>query len=648
MRINSVVMETKGGFGRTVSSIAFERKLEENEKPDYSQTVDSAMDYLGITNRSLIIHGPSFPANPKNGYEQEIGSPYGNQDFIDFIKLHGFNSVQLGPMGKLNRGDNSPYTSSVLAKNPLFIDLAKLKDKEYASILSDEELSAGLNTPEATSDNYTRTDFDKARQISEKYLTKAYDNFITKLVSYDPDALALNAQLSEFLEKNDFWINDYAVLDVIANWYGTDDYTRWDEPELRSLLTDIKKGSPEAKERYKNIQEENQKSIEVYKFSQFLIDKQSRESNNGITLIGDLLVGASSFDELANEDVFLKGYKVGASGGGLFNSPQLWGISLLDPNKLFNEDGSLGPSGIFLKQKLKRALDDTKSIRIDHVMGLVNPYIYNPDSIVYDEKQDPLGNMVKYPLKEHLEADYLSNTGLDENHNFEKILERIVIPTLLEAGVDPKSVVWENLGHDPTGVFQRVYYDKLKLNGISGMLWTKGKDVPKENWSYIGCHDNMPVKQIIEDRNGMALKWEKGWNRAWDTNYLAQYTRPQANTGNYAEKLNQDNKSLIKAKWVDLLRSGRNIQISFMDFFGINHSYNTPGSTKDTNWTLRVNSNYEDTYHKSLEQDSYALNMPELLADAVEAKAYDEHKTKEVSSLVHKLRHYENVLKEAE
>ena len=103
------------------------------------------------------------------------------------------------------------------------------------------------------------------------------------------------------------------------------------------------------------IKFENNSQIEAYKFSQFLIDKQSRQDdkNRGqITYISDLLVGVSSFDEMIYADIFKKGYKIGASAGGAFNSPQLWDISLIDPDKLFNKDGSLGSGGEFIKNRL--------------------------------------------------------------------------------------------------------------------------------------------------------------------------------------------------------------------------------------------------------------------------------------------------------
>ena len=153
MKISNVVRVANGNLGR---SIAFDRKLKEEEKKDYTKTINDTMDYLGVVNRAMIIHGSSFPSDMDKDIETKIGSPYGAEKFLDFIQLHGFNAVQLGPTGKLNRGDTSPYSSSDFAKNPLFIDLSQLMEPEYASILSEDDIYEETYAVEGTDKNYSR------------------------------------------------------------------------------------------------------------------------------------------------------------------------------------------------------------------------------------------------------------------------------------------------------------------------------------------------------------------------------------------------------------------------------------------------------------------------------------------------------------
>lgn len=656
MKINQI-------FGAKLATpkqnVAFERKFKnEKEEKDYSNAIQNALDYCGIQNMSLIIHAPSFPVGEEL-YNQGIGTPYGSEEFLDFAQTHGFNSIQLGPMGKLNRGDTSPYTSSVFAKNPLFIDMTKLTTEEYGEILDWDDLNAndyGLNNTKTKT--YDRVNYENANDTNEILLQGATKNFLEKLDENDENAIKLNGEYQKFQRENASWLDYYAVLDVVSEKNGTDYYPYWPQEDT-NLIANVKSGHPEAIKRYNNIIEENAMQIETFKFSQFLINKQATEAkqNGQMPFISDLEVGYSSFDELVYKDAFLEGYKIGCEYGGPFNSPQLWGISLLDPNKLFNQDGTLGEAGELLKTKLQKALSDSKNIRIDHAMGLVNPYVYKADSVQYAKKADGNGNLIQYPIREKLKSGYLCELGIDKDKNYQKVLSRIVLPTMREMGVNPKDVVWEDLGFDPTGVFDKVFRQQEHLPGISGLLWTRGTEAKKENWSYIGCHDNMPTENIIKDDERVNGEWKL----AWDTEYLASSLRndpyKKAEKDALKTKIKSSPKELLKAKFADLFHSTKNIQISFMDFFGIGKPYNTPGTSGGDNWTLRLHPEYEDIYHKSLEKQGAALNMPEILQMAVQAK-FDENVSKnhkpyqaeldKVTPMMKELKHYENVLKEKE
>ena len=47
---------------KRANSVSFERKLREEEKPEYTHAIKDALDYLGVKNMSMIIHGSSFPS----------------------------------------------------------------------------------------------------------------------------------------------------------------------------------------------------------------------------------------------------------------------------------------------------------------------------------------------------------------------------------------------------------------------------------------------------------------------------------------------------------------------------------------------------------------------------------------------------------
>ena len=123
----------------------------------------------------------------------------------------------------------------------------------------------------------------------------------------------------------------------------------------------------------------------------------------------------------------LNGYDAGVG------SPQIWGIAVLDPNKLFNKDGSLGPAGRFLKAKLANGMAGAQNVRIDHAIGLVDPYIYKESSV-----HKIWVNGVQMADRSKLEAARMSESGIDKYGNYKRILPEIVIPTMREMGIDLK------------------------------------------------------------------------------------------------------------------------------------------------------------------------------------------------------------------
>lgn len=653
MRLSNVVRVTSGTIGRNV---AFGRAPKKGiEQRNYTRDINAALDYLGIQNMALVMHGTSFPAQ-QGRYDIETGSPLNADELIEFAKIHGFNSVQLGPNGKLNKGETSPYVSSVFEKNPLFIDFNRLTEPNYASILSEKDLEKVAHKTKSTHKNYARTDFKKAQQNVDELIDIAFANFKTKLAQNDSDAVALAQEFNNFENRNSAWIHHYALLSVLSAQHGTDYYPNWPKAD-QELIQDVKKGDRLALDRYIQIERDNADKIEKYKFTQFLIDKQTkadRIARGDFAYISDFEVGTSSLDEIVFKDVFLDGYKIGCPNGGPLDSPQLWGMSVIDPNKLFNEDGSLGPAGEFLRAKLINGMAGAQGVRIDHAIGLVNPYIYKESSVHKIKK-----NGVEIPDASKLQAGRMNNIGLDKNHNFEKVLSKIVLPVMEEMGINPREVIWEDLGRDETGTFDRIFKQELGLPGISCTIWTKGTDAQKkkDNWAYVGCHDNKPGRKLIEDGD---IDNNKRWRQGWDPEYLASALRPDPYKWEEKEALKRKIQSSPKERWkakvAELFNTTKNIQISFMDFFGINKVYNTPGTSGGDNWTLRLNPNFQETYYKALENGSdWAINVPEALKTAVQAK-FDEEvsqngkpywETKaQIDPMLASLEHWNQVLKE--
>ncbi|MDD3594690.1 MAG: 4-alpha-glucanotransferase [Candidatus Gastranaerophilales bacterium] len=591
---------------------SFERKLTPQEKPQYTEALNSALEYLDIKNLAMIIHGTSFPAV---GNDADVGSPYGQgaNKFVDFLQLHGFNAIQLGPGGEISKQDPSPYSGKVFAKNGLFIDLNELTKKEYAQILSPTIINKAVKKAKSSPSgkNYSYTNFDKAFNTYEKVMTAAYSEFVKKVKSKDKKALQLNQQFEAFKQNESSWLEYDGVYKALSSLYKTDNFNYWGNEEDKNLITELKNGNPDAIERYNIVKSFYREKIELNNFIQFVADKQLKENSNhrkeiGFNYIGDILVGFSHSDVWANKDAFLEGWELGCPYGGKGNGPQTWAIPTLDPKKLFDEDGGLGIAGQLLEDKIAYSLKNYNNVRVDHALGLADPYIYKPGSIVSNDGVIDRKKLV---------ANNVSNLPeVDPQGNFRKVLEKIVLPAFKKYGADKDEAVWEALC-SPTPVFSDTYYNKLKLPEITQTEWSRVEGRSRMNWSLLGSHDSAPAIRMNRDNDG------------WNIDYLSGYLNPDpANSegkNNFRAKIANNPLEQIKAKFTELFRGTKNIQISFADFFGIDKVYNHGGQKKPSNWRLRLNNNFEDTYHKMLEAENpknLTLNMPEILATAVRAK----------------------------
>ena len=641
------------------SALNFKRRLTKAEEQDYrANAIQPALAYLGTEELAMIIHGTCFPETKK---DLGVGSPYGATaaKFIPFEILHGFNSTQLGPIGMISDAQNiSPYKSTVFTKNYLFTDLKALTTDKYANILSLAAIDSVFNTSENSEKNYSYSNFADAF-ANYKYCIKiANKNFKAKVKECNPQALALNEEFEQFKAKKGDVLYKEALFDVLSKMYANDDYSKWDEID-QNLSARLNSYDPEAIERAKKIVKRSNGDFGDYIFGQFIINKQIKENSkfrkeNDFKYISDLLVGFENSDAWANQDLFLKDYEMGCPYGGK-NGPQLWQIPVLDPKKLFNSNDSLGPAGIYLKNKLEAALEDFDNVRIDHALGLVDPYIYDKNSVfLYDGNVD---------LKRFKANNISAMPHIDPYKNYQKVLNKIILPTLEEHGIDKNSPVWEDLCTD-TEIYNKIYHERNNLPGITQLEWKRGQNAnTPNNWGLIGSHDSEPATQMIKK------SWVKNHD-AWNIFYLAGFLNSNPKRAQYRDafckKIDNDDNARVKAKFAELFLTCKKIQISFADFFGIDKTYNLGGIENDTNWKLRLNRNYEDTYYKNLSSEKpTALNMPEVLKMAVQAKSdidsvnqahnsgipsehisdkNDEH----VQNIIDKLDKYEKILKEPE
>ncbi len=225
----------------------------------------------------MLLPIASLPSNYGIGaFSQEA------YEFIDQLKKAGQKYWQILPIGPTSYGD-SPYQSfSTFAGNPYFIDPDQLVMEGLLSRAELEDFDFG--------DNPRYIDYEKIYRSRFRMLRRAYDRSDRK---QDKDYHA-------FLEKNAYWLEDYALYMAVKNRFGGLSWCDWSE--------EIKLREPEAVAKY---EKELAEDIQFYKYIQYLFTQQWSKlkkyaNDNGIKIIGDLpiYVAFDSADTWSHPELF--------------------------------------------------------------------------------------------------------------------------------------------------------------------------------------------------------------------------------------------------------------------------------------------------------------------------------------------------------
>lgn len=589
--------------------------------------IRKALKALGKKNFVFIMHNGSFPSvEGENTGFGTINSQAG-KNFIDYASGL-FDAIQMGPAGKTKSSDSSPYTGTIFSNNPLFIDLKELTTNKWHKILSEKTFKNIVDNNPNKDKNKTSYSYITKRQ--DEALTEAYENFL-KL-----NDKKLNAEFDTYKIENDSWLDKDSLYEAFALENGTDYWPNWKNKADKNVFNP--KSIEEKIEYGKRIDEMSKKyakEIDKYKFIQFVLNKQNVETkkyadSKNIKMIADRQVAFSDRDCWAYQSLFLEGWCLGCPPDYFSKDGQAWGFPVIDPEKLYNSDGSLGEAGILMKNLFKKMFKENPGgVRIDHIVGLIDPWVYKAGKKpmpeqgagrLYSSPEHP--ELSKYAIAKLEDLDTtltpdkekrVKSLTEEQIRLYGRLIEKIVIAAAKEEGLTKDSIVCEDLGTltNPVAAVMKEY----ELLGMKLTQFTvptedddpyRCKNITKKCWAMIGTHDNQPVslwaKSLVHTHEGyLHVK-----------NLVEDLFKEAPNKDEIIVKMTNDENFLKETKLVELFAcQAENIQIFFTDFFGMNQTYNTPGTSGDKNWSLRLPNNFAQME---------TINLPLLLKKAIIAR----------------------------
>ncbi|MBQ4123006.1 4-alpha-glucanotransferase [bacterium] len=599
--------------------------------------ISEALKTLGKKHLAFIAHANSFPA--EEGKNTGFGSINSNaaKKLMDFLSGI-FTDVQLGPAGKTKSIDASPYTGTIFSNNPLFIDLEQLTTEKWFNILSLETYNRiTQNNPKKDTN---RTAYSYIFNVQEEALKEAFNNF--KNANYEE----LKAQFEKYKEANKFWLEKDSLYEALSIEHNNDYWPMWNN-EIDKRLYNPQNNEEKAQfgARIKELQEKYAEAIDFYSFCQFVISVQNTESreyaqSKGLKMIADRQVAFSDRDNWAYQSYFLPGWCLGCPPDYFSEDGQMWGFPVMDPEKLFNQDGSLGEGGILMKELYKKMFTENPGgVRIDHMVGLIDPWVYvsgrkpkveEGAGRLYSSPEHPV--LSKYAvatlddLNHEVEADkeerILKLTD-EQIRLYGRLVEKIVIGAAQEVGLDKDSIVCEDLGTLTMPVVSVMKeYDLQGMKLIQFVVPEKPmhpyrcKNINERSWAMVGTHDNEPIAMWANATVNTEAGYLNGKNLAEDLYPDASAEEKEQ----VAVRISKDAPFLTQTKFVELFAcKAENIQIFFTDLLGLYDVYNRPGTSGDQNWSLRIPNNYEEVYNNNLKEGK-ALNLPLILKLAIEAR----------------------------
>lgn len=604
---------------------------------DTKKVISKALKVLGKKHMAFIAHANSFPAELAKNTGFGTTNSVAAQNLIDFLSGI-FTAIQVGPSGKTKGIDSSPYTGTIFSNNPLFIDLEQLTTNEWKNILSVktyQDITA--NNPNKY---VNKTAYSYIFSAQESALKEAYNNFKTKKPK------RLSAAFEKFKKENSFWLENDSLYEALILENNNDYWPNWSNDTDKRLLNP--KNEEEKKsfaQRKAELETRYEDVIGLYSFCQFVIFTQNEKtkkyaSSKKIKMIADRQVAFSDRDTWAYQSLFLEGWMLGCPPDYFSEDGQSWGFPVINPEKLYNADGSLGEGGLLMKELYKKMFKENPGgVRIDHIVGLIDPWVYKAGrKPKIEEGAGRLFSSPEHPELSRFAIATMDDLNLEVEADKEKrikkltpkqiqkygaLVEKIVIGAAKEVGLDKDAIVCEDLG---TLTFP--VESVMKKYDLQGMRLTqfvvpekplhpyRGSNITERTWVMVGTHDNEPIAMWADQTVNTHEGYLNGKNLAAD---LWVDSSPEEQE-EIAVKLSKDASFLTQTKMVEMFAcKAENLQIFFTDFFGLYDVYNRPGTSGDKNWSLRIPNNFEEFYCKQLKEGK-ALNLPLILKLAIEAR----------------------------
>jgi 4-alpha-glucanotransferase len=600
------------------------------------------MRLLDKTDLLLAVHDASFPG--VEGRDTGRGTPYGagGLALARFARSLGFTGLLLGPQGQTSAVNPSPYDGTLFSRNILSLDLENLVDqgllgrRTWEAILADNPHPEGRRVPYAHAyDAYTRA------------LDEVYHAFVAARNNRDGAALSLDREIGD-LRQSARWLRDDALYEALSIEHGHLSWRQWPQSG-ETALDRVLCAPPAGREaacagRRRVLEAKYAHVMERYSLAQQLLLRQHLAFHScmqglGLKVYGDVQVGFSQRDAWSLQPLLLGNYFMGAPPSRTNVEGQPWGYQVLDPERYRDAAGGPGSVLDLVVRRMGKMLSEFDGLRLDHPHGLVCPWVYRTDD------PDPFhavrhgARLFSSPdLPDHPELaryaivrpeqlnrdrnryadDWVRDLTPEQEERYALIMDTLMEQVRIH-GRRREDILCEVLSTEPLPLRQvrlrhglgRFRVTQKADMGNPGDVY-RSENAQPQDWIMVGNHDTPSIWRLVRE-------WQGKGEEMKHAGYLARRLRP-GDPDTLAAVLAADPRRLAHAKVANLfLGSARHVMMFFADLFGLEETYNVPGTQDEDNWTLRVPPDFARRYREGRLRGE-VLNLHAVLALALRAR----------------------------
>ena len=454
-----------------------------------------------------------------------------------WLREAGLSVLQLLPVNEMGEGQTSPYSAlSAMAIDPLFISLRDLP--EFIAWGGESSLDDGEAQRLAAARAAEAVDYRTVRELKSQCLRDAFETFLTnEWGAATPRAAAMRA----YLERQRWWLEDYALFRALHDEHSGRHWMEWDAP----LRDRHPAALAEARARL-------EQHILYFTWLQWIAGEQwarAREQCEGIAILGDFpfMVSGDSADVWARQDQFRLDASVGVPPDAFSETGQDWGLPV------YRWDVVERTGYEWLKARARRSADLFDGFRIDHLVGFYRTFVREQGGETY-----------------FVPADERSQRAQGER----------LISLFRDSGA---SVIAEDLGVVPDFVRQSI--SRLGVPGLKVLRWERDWELPGHPFKDPATYARLSVAiSGTHDTDTLSEWWEKADEeercRAVELPALAAAAVLPDET--YSPRLRDAFLATLFGAGSDL------VLLPVQDIFGLSERINVPAVVAVHNWTWRL------------------------------------------------------------